>query len=106
MPGAKGSVALEAEPRPFDKNKDNDKADITLDVADAGSTGGGGSTTSGSDSGSTSSGGSGSSGGSSGRSGAADSTAVSGDLASTGSGSALPLAGAVLLVRRRRAARL
>ncbi|MFE0252308.1 hypothetical protein [Streptomyces sp. NPDC059010] len=131
--GAKGSVALEAKSRPFDDNKANDKADITLDVTGGGSTGGSGSTGSTGGSGSTggagTTGGSGSTGDSSGggsatggtsttgdsTTGSTGSTTVSGDLASTGSGSTLPVAGAaaaavgigtgaVLLVRRRRAA--
>lgn len=134
VPGAKGSVALGGEPRPFDNVTSNDRATITLDVTGSGSTGGSGSTTSTGGSGSTSTGGSGSAstggsgatGGSSTGGGSAttgtsttgstDSTTASGDLASTGSGSTLPIAGAaaaavgigtgaVLLVRRRRAAR-
>ncbi|KMS77080.1 hypothetical protein ACM01_00035 [Streptomyces viridochromogenes] len=132
VPGAKGSVALEAKPRPFDRDKANDAADITLDVAgaDGGSTGGGGTTTSGGGAGSPSTGGTGvtggsgttdgsSTGGGSSTTGAsttgATNSATTGDLASTGSGSTLPLAGAavaavgigagaVLVVRRRRAA--
>ncbi|MFI8189200.1 hypothetical protein ACIF8T_10455 [Streptomyces sp. NPDC085946] len=116
--GAKGSVALDSEPRPFDDDKANDTAVITLDVTGGGSTGGGStgggstgggsaSTTGGSGSASTggsdSTAGSGSAaGGSSGDGGSAaagSSTAGStdasadGGLASTGS-SALPLAGA------------
>ncbi|WP_328557795.1 hypothetical protein [Streptomyces sp. NBC_00358] len=133
VPGARGSVALEAKARPFDKNKKNDTAAILLDVEGAGSTGGSstgggstggsGSTSSTGGSGSASTGGSGATGGSgsggsaaSGSSGSAGSSATGGDLASTGSGSALPLAGAaaatlaagagtVLLVRRRAARR-
>ncbi|MFE7274990.1 hypothetical protein [Streptomyces sp. NPDC057623] len=132
VPGAKGSVALEAKPRPFDPDKANDAADITLDVAGSGggSTGGSGATTSGGD-GSTSAGGTGSTGGSGATGGSstgggssttgasttgATDSAPTGDLASTGSGSTLPLAGAavaavgigagaVLVVRRRRATR-
>ena len=41
--GAKGSVALNAESRPYDVNKANDKADILLDVEGSGSTSGSGS---------------------------------------------------------------
>lgn len=115
--GAKGSVALNAESRPYDVNKANDRADILLDVEGSGSTGG-----SGSAGGSGSSGESGTPGGSgttvsspaTGSSGSASTTG--GDLAATGSGPALPLAGAaaavvaagagtVLLVRRRAARR-
>ncbi|NUP24624.1 MAG: hypothetical protein HOZ81_52945 [Streptomyces sp.] len=133
--GAKGSVALDDQARPFDKNKANDKAAITLDATGTGSTGGGGSTGSTGGSGSDSTGGAGSMGGSGSTgdssgggsatggasttggstTGSTSSTTVSGDLASTGSGSTLPVAGAaaaavgigtgaVLLVRRRRAA--
>ncbi|MFD4140665.1 LAETG motif-containing sortase-dependent surface protein [Streptomyces sp. NPDC058572] len=128
VPGAKGSVVLSDEARPFDKNKANDRADITLDVtgggsSTGGSTGGSGGSTggsggSGSTGGSAAGGGSGSS--STGGSGSSSSTGgtgaatTGGDLASTGSDSALPLAGAaaaavvvgagaVLVVRRRRA---
>ncbi|MFF4354071.1 hypothetical protein [Streptomyces sp. NPDC001530] len=133
VPGAKGSVALADESRPFDKNKANDTADIQLDVAGGGSTGGGSTGSGGSTSstggsgtsstggsGTTSAGGSGSTGGSSttgGSSvtGSSGSATTGGDLANTGSGSTLPLAGAavaavvagtgaVLVVRRRRAA--
>ncbi len=127
--GATGSVALSSEARPFDPDKANDKADITLDVTGSGSTAGssgstggsggsagtsGGATTGGSSGGAT--GGSGSTGGSgpasTGGSGAATS---GGDLAHTGSANlTLPLAGAavvavgvgtgaVIVVRRRRA---
>ncbi|WP_369258737.1 hypothetical protein [Streptomyces sp. R35] len=130
--GAKGSVALDTESRPFDENKANDTADITLDVtgdgstSGTGSTGGGGSTSSTGGSGTTSTGGSGTTGGSttggssttgtSGTSGTSTSSTGGGDLASTGSGSTLPLAGAaaaalvagtgaVVLVRRRAARR-
>ncbi|MBO4256809.1 hypothetical protein GRC12_23415 [Streptomyces griseorubiginosus] len=39
VPHAKGSVTLSTEPRPFDPDKTNDKADITLDVTDGGPTG-------------------------------------------------------------------
>lgn len=104
---AKGSVALSTEARPFDPDKSNDKADITLDVTGGGPTVSPGSSTSGS-------------GGSSG--GAADGASSTGDdgtsangghLAETGS-SALPItgvaaaavvtgAGMLVIVRRRRA---
>ncbi|MFJ5270151.1 hypothetical protein [Streptomyces sp. NPDC088358] len=99
---AKGSVALSTEARPFDPNKANDKADITLDVTGAGPTGSTGGPTHGPD---------GSAGGSS--STGEDGTTPNGDtLADTGS-SALPItsaaaaavvtgAGALLIVRRRR----
>ncbi|MEU6256207.1 hypothetical protein [Streptomyces sp. NPDC047043] len=127
--GAKGSVALTADSRPYDVNKANDKADILLDVEGSGSTGGSGSAGgSGSTGGSGSAGGSGSTGGGgttgeSGTTGSSSATGSSGsasttggDLAATGSGPALPLAGAaaaavaagagtVLLVRRRAARR-
>ncbi|MEV6192679.1 LPXTG cell wall anchor domain-containing protein [Streptomyces sp. NPDC051920] len=78
VPGARGSVALEAKERPFDRNKKNDTAAILLDAhADGdGSTGGTGST----DGGST--GGSGSAGGDS--AGGAGSTGGSGSTSSTG----------------------
>ncbi|MGW1532582.1 hypothetical protein [Streptomyces aureus] len=119
--GAKGSVALEAKERPFDKNKKNDMAVFHLGTSSNGSTDGTGSagrgsagdsgSTGGSDStsGSGSTGGSGSAsstGGSStagsgtasaGGSASADSEGPSrtgGGLANTGAGSALPLAGA------------
>ncbi|MER7485537.1 hypothetical protein ABTY20_06390 [Streptomyces sp. NPDC126497] len=39
VPGAQGSIALSSEARPFDPDKANDRADITLDVADGGSSG-------------------------------------------------------------------
>lgn len=127
VPGAKGSVALAGEPRPFDKNTADDTAAITLDA-----TGGGGSTGgSGSDGGSDSTGGSGSgsgngsthgstgggasTGGDSTTGGGSGSTTPDGDLASTGSSATLPIAGAsaaavaagtaaVVVARRRRAA--
>ncbi|MEU8952176.1 hypothetical protein [Streptomyces sp. NPDC048489] len=94
VPGAKGSVALAGESRPFDKNTANDTAPITLDL-----TGSGGSTTAGTGS----------------TSGSATPTA-DGDLASTGSGATLAIAGAaaaavtagtgaVLVARRRHATR-
>ncbi|MET9123363.1 hypothetical protein [Streptomyces sp. NPDC004528] len=87
VPGAKGSVALAGESRPFNENTANDTAPITLDL-----TGSGGST-----------------------SGSATPTA-DGDLASTGSGATLAIAGAaaaavaagtagVLVARRRHATR-
>ncbi|WP_330455795.1 hypothetical protein OIB37_02300 [Streptomyces sp. NBC_00820] len=119
--GAKGSVTLAGPSRPFDPDKANDAADITVDAAGAGSTGGGtgdsgstsstggsgtdstggsgsgssaGSTTSGSTSGST--GGSSASGGSasSATGGTSGSSTTGGGLAATGSGSVLPLTAA------------
>ncbi|MET4922527.1 LAETG motif-containing sortase-dependent surface protein [Streptomyces sp. PSRA5] len=107
--GAKGSVALSTEARPFDPDKANDKADITLDVTGGGSTGSSGS------SGSTGSSTNGSAGASSSSSstGGSGSTSTGGDLAATGSSSAtLPIAvaaaaavvvgaGSLLVVRRR-----
>lgn len=126
--GAKGSVALKTEARPFDPDKANDKADITLDVTGSGTTsgsGGSGGSTGGSgttggstgDSGTTTGGstsGSSSTGGTSSTTGTT--TSGGGDLASTGADSALPLAGAaaaavaagagtVLLIRRRNRSR-
>jgi hypothetical protein len=108
VPGAEGSVALVAEPRPFDHDRTNDTAAITLDVTGAGPTGGSGSTSPGGDDGSTPTGGTGPTGdsGSTGgpstagtpATGSPDSTPTSGSLASTGSGSALPLAGAAAAV--------
>jgi hypothetical protein len=100
---AKGSVALSTEARPFDPNKTNDKADITLDVTGGGTTGPTGSSTNGSNS---------SAGGSS-SAGDAGTTTKGGHLAETGS-STLPITGAaaaavitgagmVLVTRRRRA---
>ncbi|MEU0394864.1 hypothetical protein ABZ208_19205 [Streptomyces sp. NPDC006208] len=100
---AKGSVALSTEARPFDPNKANDKADITLDVTGEGSTGSTGSSTNGSD---------GSAGGSS-STGDDGTTTNGGNLAETGS-STLPITGAaaaavvtgagtLLIVHRRRA---
>lgn len=120
--GAKGSVALSSEARPFDPDKANDKATVTLDVTGGGASGSGGST-GGSTSGSTGStgGDGGSDGGSSATGGSGSSstggnepTTTGGDLASTGSSSTLPIAGAaaaavvagtgvILVVRRRRA---
>ncbi|MFI8007050.1 hypothetical protein [Streptomyces sp. NPDC086010] len=121
--GAKGSVALSTEPRPFDHNKANDKADISLNVTNEGSTSStGGSTngsngsTSGSAGGSTN-GSNGSTGGSAGGSsstGDVGTTTNGGNLAETGS-STLPITGAaaaavvtgagMLLIARRRRAR-
>ncbi|MFC8826993.1 LAETG motif-containing sortase-dependent surface protein [Streptomyces sp. NPDC057137] len=112
--GAKGSVALSTEARPFDPDKANDKADITLDVTGGGSTGSSGST-GGSTNGSGSSGGSGGSAGGSSSTGGTGSTTTGGNLAATGSSSAtLPIAvaaaaavvvgaGGLVVVRRRRA---
>ncbi|MFE2531047.1 hypothetical protein [Streptomyces sp. NPDC059371] len=119
--GARGSVALSTEPRPFDHDKANDKADITLDVTGGGSTGStGGSTGS---TGSSTSGSGGTTGGStSGSAGGSSSTGGNGsatnggNLAETGS-STLPITGAaaaalvtgagtLLVVRRRRAQNL
>ncbi|MFG2790970.1 hypothetical protein [Streptomyces sp. NPDC048419] len=127
VPGAKGSVTLAGEPRPFDKNTADDTAAITLAVSGGGSTGGSGSATGGSGSAGGSGGsstatpsagagsGDGSSGGDS-TAGTSNSPAADGDLASTGSGATLPIAGAaaaavaagtgaVVVARRRRAAR-
>ncbi|MFH9616909.1 LPXTG cell wall anchor domain-containing protein [Streptomyces pratensis] len=113
--GAKGSVALGTAARPFDPDKANDKADITLDVTDGGTTGptdgtggtGGSGETGGSggSGGSTGSAGStgadGSVGGSSSTGGAGSSTTggtgsatTGGNLAATGSSTTLPIAGA------------
>ena len=130
VPGARGSVALAGASRPFDKHKANDTADIALDVTGSGastggsgSSGGDGSTTSTGGSGTASTGGSGSTGGSTSTGGGSStggtstvSSSDSGDLASTGSGATLPIAGAaaaalavgtgaVVVARRRRAAR-
>ncbi|NUS27438.1 MAG: hypothetical protein HOV92_24860 [Streptomyces sp.] len=123
--GAKGSVALSSEARPFDPDKANDRAAITLDVTGGGpsdSTGGStGSTTGGADTsgggssstgGGTASGGNESTTGGSGTATGGTGTTTGGNLAATGS-SALPLAGAAaaavtlgtgtfLIVRRRR----
>ncbi|MGI5457395.1 hypothetical protein ACQEWB_30375 [Streptomyces sp. CA-249302] len=103
---AKGSVALSTEARPFDPDKANDKADITLDVTGGGPTG----STNGSGG---SAGSNGSAGGSSSTGG--DGTTTNGDtLADTGS-STMPItsaaaavavvtgAGTLAVVRRRRA---
>ncbi|MEU6352436.1 hypothetical protein ABZ896_24450 [Streptomyces sp. NPDC047072] len=121
--GAKGSAALTADSRPYDVNKANDTADILLDVEGSGSAGGSGSTGgsgsaggSGSTGGSGTAGGSGTTGGSSAAGSSGSASTTGGDLAATGSGPALPLAGAaaaavaagagtVLLVRRRAARR-
>ncbi|MET7370824.1 hypothetical protein ABZS61_34205 [Streptomyces sp. NPDC005566] len=97
---AKGSVALSTEARPFDTDKANDKADITLDVTGDGSTGSTGSSAGGSAGGSSSTGDNGT-------------TTNGGSLAETGS-STWPITGAaaaavatgagtLLVVRRRRA---
>ncbi|MFI9833897.1 hypothetical protein ACIHIX_40140 [Streptomyces sp. NPDC051913] len=123
--GAEGSVALSSEARPFDPDKTNDRAAITLDVTGGGpsdSTGGStGSTTGGADTsgggssstgGGTASGGNGSTTGGSGTTTGGTGTTTGGNLADTGS-STLPLAGAAaaavtlgagtfLIVRRRR----
>ncbi|MFJ9121190.1 hypothetical protein ACIRJO_37375 [Streptomyces sp. NPDC102394] len=126
VPQAKGSVALSTEPRPFDPDKTNDKADITLDVTGGDPTGTpSGPTdspttgpTSGSTGGSTSGSTGGSAGGSAGATGGSSTpaddgtTPPDGNLAATGS-PALPIAGAaaaamaagvgtLVLVRRRR----
>ncbi|MGW1590314.1 hypothetical protein [Streptomyces sp. NPDC002386] len=121
--GARGSVALAGQPRPFDTHKADDTADIVLDATGAGSPTGGGSTsaTGGSGTGTTGgsapapASGSGSSGtGGTATTGTSGSAATGGGLADTGAGSALPLAGAaagavvlgagtVLAVRRRAA---
>ncbi|MEU1462158.1 hypothetical protein ABZ467_15935 [Streptomyces sp. NPDC005727] len=108
VPGARGSVALAGQPRPFDIHKANDTADIVLDATGGGSTTGGGSA-SGSASGSGSSGTGGTA-----TAGTAGTAATGGGMADTGAGPALPLAGAaagavvlgagtVLAVRRRAA---
>ncbi|MFD3919259.1 hypothetical protein [Streptomyces sp. NPDC058595] len=125
IPGARGSVALSDEARPFDPDKANDKATITLDVTGGETSGSGGSTGGGSTGGSGgSTGGSGGSGGSDGGSsptggsgssstGGDESATAGGGLASTGASSTLPIAGAaaaavvagtgiVLVVRHRR----
>ncbi|MFB6638701.1 hypothetical protein ACFCYF_15735 [Streptomyces chartreusis] len=108
---AKGSVALSTEARPFDPDKSNDKADITLDVTGGGSTGSPGGSTSGSGG---STGGSGGSSGGASSTGGDGTTVNGGHLAETGS-SALPItgvaaaaavvtgAGMLVIVRRRRA---
>ncbi|MEU3245338.1 hypothetical protein [Streptomyces sp. NPDC006875] len=127
---AKGSVALSTEARPFDPDKTNDRADITLDVTGGGPTGSTGGSTGGSagsgggsagGTGGSSSGGSGGSAGGSGGGSVGGSSSTGGDgtatnggaLAATGS-SALPIAGVaaaamvtgagtLVVVRRRRA---
>ncbi|MET9663627.1 hypothetical protein [Streptomyces sp. NPDC006510] len=105
---AKGQVALSTEARPFDPNKANDKADITLDVTGGeptGSTGGSANVSGGS------AGSAGSAGGSS-TAGDDGTTTNGGTLAETGS-STLPITGAaaaavatgagmLFIVRRRR----
>lgn len=107
---AKGSVALSTEARPFDPDKANDKADITLDVTGGGPTGSTGGSTGGSGG---SAGGSGGSAGGSSSGGGNGTTTDGGTLAETGS-SALPItgvaaaavvtgAGMLVIVRRRRA---
>ncbi|MFJ9542677.1 hypothetical protein ACIRPX_36255 [Streptomyces sp. NPDC101225] len=104
---AKGSVALSTEPRPFDPDKTNDQADITLDVIGGGPTGSAGSSTGGSGG----SAGSGSGGTSS--TGDDGTTTHGGTLADTGSPT-LPVAttaaaavatgaGMLVVTRRRRA---
>ncbi|MFF8476068.1 hypothetical protein [Streptomyces sp. NPDC015414] len=134
VPGAKGSIALSTEARPFDPDKANDQADITLDVVGGGTSGAGGSDGSGGSNGSiggSTSGTNGSTGGTGGSTGtstigsdggssstvtggtASGGTTSGGNLAETGS-SALPAAGVaaaavamgagVLLVQRRRRA--
>ncbi|MGW4756771.1 hypothetical protein [Streptomyces chartreusis] len=111
---AKGSVALSTEARPFDPDKSNDKADITLNVTGGEPTGSPGGSPGGSTGGS--GGSTGSSGGAAGgaSSTGGDGTTVNGGhLAETGS-SALPItgvaaaavvtgAGMLVIVRRRRA---
>ncbi|PWI14029.1 hypothetical protein DI272_07580 [Streptomyces sp. Act143] len=121
--GAKGSLKLTGQARPYDKTPENDTAEITLNVTGGSSGSDGGSSSTGGGSASSTGGGSGSSGGAtdsggspaSGTTGTTGTTTADGDLASTGSGAALPLAGAaaaaltvgagaVVAVRRRRAA--
>ena len=132
VPGAQGTIALNSEPRPFDKNPANDSAAIVVEATGgrgfatggSGGSGGSGSSTggsggtgaSGSDTGGSAGSGSSTSGGgaSSSTAGGTGTATTGGNLASTGSGSALPLAGAaaaamaagagvVLALRRRRA---
>lgn len=100
---ARGSVALSTEPRPFDPDKSNDRADITLDVM-----GGAPAPTGGSNGGSPSSPASSSAGGSSATGN--DTMATNGGTLAESGSSALPLAGtavaalaagALLVVRRR-----
>ncbi|MEW2625985.1 hypothetical protein [Streptomyces sp. NPDC048106] len=124
VPGARGYVELGSDPRPFDHDKANDTARITLDVTDGTGTTGGGSTgdggskdggdsTGGTDSTSTGGTGKGTTGGSTTTGGTTGTTTgtgttsgttgdlstggsgtTGGSLASTGAGPALPLAGA------------
>lgn len=107
--GAKGEVSFTGADRSFDKNPDNDTADIVINAAAGGSTGGssnGGSSTDGSSSNGSSTGGSSTDGSTTGGSSTGSSTsggsatdglaaqsAKSGDLANTGSGSTLPMVG-------------
>ncbi|MFF3326190.1 peptidase [Streptomyces sp. NPDC002889] len=124
--GAEGKASLMGAPWPFDKNAANDTAKIVFEnSADTTAGGGSGSASGGSDgetsggsgggSGSPSTGGSGSSsaGGAGSSTGGTGAAAAGGNLASTGSGPALPIAGAaatavavgggvVLVMRRRR----
>lgn len=83
--GAKGSIALSTEARPFDPDKADDQADITLDVAGGGSDGPGGSSGSAGGSEGAVGGSDGSAGGSSGSAGG--STGASGDASDGGSSS-------------------
>lgn len=118
VPHAKGSVALSTEARPFDPDKTNDKADITLDVTGGDPTGtpsGSATPTATPTTSPTASPTNGSTGGSSSSGGSADggtTTTPDGNLAATGS-PALPIAGAaaaamvagagtLVLVRRHR----
>ncbi|TWV56642.1 hypothetical protein FRZ03_03720 [Streptomyces misionensis] len=118
VPGARGYVELTEEPRPFDHEKKNDTAVVTLDVTGGGSGTGGGGTTGGTGSTTTTGGtgkgaggtattggssttggttgttGTASTGGTGGPSGGTTSGTTGGSLANTGAGSALPLAGA------------
>ncbi|MEV5160316.1 hypothetical protein [Streptomyces sp. NPDC053728] len=80
--GAKGSVALGDAARPFDPEKGNDKADITLKVEDSGSTG------------STGSGDAEGSAGSSGSTGGNEPEAQGSQLAATGASSTTAVTGA------------
>ena len=113
---AKGSVALSTEARPFDPDKTNDKAAITLDVTGGDPTGSTGSSTNGTGSSGSSTSGSGGSAGVPSSTGGNGTTTNGGTLADTGS-SALPItgvaaaavvtgAGLFVIVRRRRAQRL
>ncbi|MFF7445673.1 MULTISPECIES: LPXTG cell wall anchor domain-containing protein [unclassified Streptomyces] len=114
VPDATGSVALSSEARPFDPNKENDRADITLDVTGGTPTGPTSSPTSGPTSSPTSSptGDPSSSAGGSSSIGGGGVTPDGGHLAETGS-STLPIgaaagaalvagAGTLIIVRRRR----